>query len=890
MEQKELRTLEALFHALIEIPRGPERAAAALRLSGDDVLLARNALALVESDEQATAANDDAQRVATEPRSYGNYRTVRLLGTGGMGAVYLAARADGQFQQTVAIKVIAPYVAGEAFRERFLAERQILAGLNHPNIARLLDGGVSADGMPYLVLEYVDGQPLDQYCDTLKMGIRARLELVRKLCEPIAYAHRNLVVHRDLKPSNILVPSDGRPMLLDFGTAKLLVGNGTDTATASPLLTLRYSSPEQRSRASITTSTDIFSLGVILYELLTGAWPFGDPKAPEQLPQRFARESPMTLPVTSVTEGAALTRATSLKALKNSLAGDLTSILGKALAPVPDERYESAQALSADIGNWLDGKPVSAKPATFAYQAYKFARRNFVPVALTAIALFALLSATAVAIYQARLARDRYTDLRLLTTSLLFELKDAINDMPGSTPAQQILVSRVLKNLDKMAHSSEDPDLQAELGEAFRQLGELQGSPYSQNLGDSKGALESLAKARAIAEAGLMRHPKDVAWLHLAGFSEATTSEVYYGSNQTAEAIAHATKATAYYESLAPLTKNPVWLADAASAYGVLGDMLGQNGTQGLADPTRAAVPYRRAIQLHQAALDASPGALRSRRGVAVMRMKLGDLVRPTDPESALNQYRNASTVFDGLPPEELNRPANKRIQITFLRKTGNALRDLQEWAAASETLQQPLAFFNSEYAADTADKRAMYDLSVMLNDLADLYFMQEDNRRALPLAERNAQLMTELLHKEPGNPVWQLLSGWCQVRLATLLDREGNATRALPFATEGLKELARLSSPPRATPRDLQLASQAYLEVEPKALRDPQRAVVLARRYLAVTRQDNITGQYTLALALQLAGRTEEAKATAQKALALLAPVRGGRIPYVRKRLEALL
>ena len=526
LDARELGKLEALFHALIDIPSGSEREAAALRLSGDDAELARSALELVDSDEKATAANDAAQSAASEPRTYGNYRTVRLLGSGGMGAVYLAERADGHFEQTVAVKVIAPYVAGKAFRERFLAERQILAGLSHPNIARLLDGGVTPGGMPYLVLEYIDGQPLDQYCDSGKMNIHARLELFRKLCEPIAYAHRNLVVHRDLKPSNILVTADGRPVLLDFGTAKLLTGNGTgaDAATAAPLLTPRYSSPEQRSRAPITTSTDIYSLGVILYELLTGAWPFGDPNSREQM----ARETPITAPATAVTDDAAYARGTNLRALKSALAGDLSSILRKALAPAADERYESVQAFSADVGNYLEGRPVTAKPVTFAYQANKFVRRNFVAVGFTAFAAIALLAATGVAIYQARLARDRYTDLRSLTASLLFELKDAINDVPGSTPAQQILVSRVLKNLDKLARSSQDPGLQVELGEAYRQLGELQGSPYSQNLGDSKGALESLAKARSIAEAGLAQYPNDPVWQHLAGFSEATTAEVAF--------------------------------------------------------------------------------------------------------------------------------------------------------------------------------------------------------------------------------------------------------------------------------------------------------------------------------------------------------------------------
>src|ERR1017187_10505719 len=261
MDRNEITKLESLFHALVDIPRGAERDAAAIRLSDGDADLARRALDRADSGEKAEAANRAARQAVSAPRLYGNYRTVRLLGSGGMGAVYLAERADGQFQQTVAVKVVAPHVAGDAFRERFLAERQILAGLSHPNITKLLDGGVTAEGTPYLVMEYVAGQPLDTYCDAHKLGLRERLELFLKVCAPVAYAHRNLVVHRDLKPSNILVTSEGQPMLLDFGTAKVLTGAENNATVTLALLTIRYSSPEQRSRAPITTSTDIFSLG-----------------------------------------------------------------------------------------------------------------------------------------------------------------------------------------------------------------------------------------------------------------------------------------------------------------------------------------------------------------------------------------------------------------------------------------------------------------------------------------------------------------------------------------------------------------------------------------------------------------------------------------------------
>src|ERR1017187_9877542 len=405
MDRNEITKLESLFHALVDIPQGAERDAAAIRLSDGDADLARRALALVDSDEKAETANHAARQAASAPRIYGNYRTIRPLGSGGMGAVYLAERADGQFQQTVAVKVVAPHVAGDAFRERFLAERQILAGLSHPNITKLLDGGVTAEGTPYLVMEYVAGQPLDTYCDAHKLGLRERLELFLKVCAPVAYAHRNLVVHRDLKPSNILVTSEGQPMLLDFGTAKVLTGAENNATVTLALLTIRYSSPEQRSRAPITTSTDIFSLGVILYELLTGAWPFGDPASPRQMLERLARETPITSPQTAVTEEASLARSSSLRSLRGSLAGDLRNVLAKALAPAPEQRYETVQALSADIENWLAGLPVHAKPPRFSYRAGKFLRRHWLPSAAVAVFMSGLLAATLFSVHEAKLAR-----------------------------------------------------------------------------------------------------------------------------------------------------------------------------------------------------------------------------------------------------------------------------------------------------------------------------------------------------------------------------------------------------------------------------------------------------------------------------------------------------
>ena len=378
-----------------------------MRLSSGDRDLARRALDLVDSDEKAEAANMPPARPGRRRAVMAITAPYGRLGSGGMGAVYLAERADGQFQQTVAVKVIAPHVAGEAFRERFLAERQILAGLSHPNITKLLDGGVTPDGTPYLVLEYVDGQPLDQYCDLRKMGIRERLELFRKVCEPVAEAHRNLVVHRDLKPSNILVTADGRPMLLDFGTAKLLAGAGdvAVTATILPMLTLRYSSPgTAQPRRHHHQHGYLFS-GRHSLRIADRRLAVRRSLLPSANAGTLRARNPMTAAHNTVSEEASLARSTNLRSLKSSLAGDLGSVLAKALAPTREDRYESVQALSADVGNWLAGLPVTAKPPSFSYRAAKFLRRRWLPAVAATVFVLGLLASTLFAVHEAKLAR-----------------------------------------------------------------------------------------------------------------------------------------------------------------------------------------------------------------------------------------------------------------------------------------------------------------------------------------------------------------------------------------------------------------------------------------------------------------------------------------------------
>ena len=378
-----------------------------------------------EHETQTTIADGDAPAL---DRRIGPYRILRELGQGGMGVVYLAARADEQFRKRVALKVIRSGAASEEVVRHFKRERQILAGLDHPNIAKLLDGGTTDDGLPYFVMEHIEGEPLLAYCDSRKLPVAERLKLFQAICSAVQYAHRNLVVHRDLKPGNILVAEDGSPRLLDFGIAKLLnpeLAGEAPTATAL-VMTPAYASPEQASGGRVTTATDVYSLGVVLYELLTGHLPYRllsrQPleilKAiSEQEPEKPSTAVGRTEDVTAPPGGVALhvtpdrvssTREGTPDRLQRRLRGDLDNILMLALRKEPPRRYASVEAFSDDIRRYLEGLPVKARQPTAGYRAGKFVRRHVAGVAASAVFVVLLIGfAVAMAVQSARVARER---------------------------------------------------------------------------------------------------------------------------------------------------------------------------------------------------------------------------------------------------------------------------------------------------------------------------------------------------------------------------------------------------------------------------------------------------------------------------------------------------
>ncbi len=427
-------------------------------------------------------SEDDAERGLR----IGPYQVLRKLGEGGMGTVYLAARADQEFKKHVAIKVIRKGMASEEIVSRFRRERQILAALDHPGIAKLFDGGTTEDGLSYFVMEYIQGRPLGEYCDSHGLSIRERLLVFRSICSAVQYAHQNLVIHRDIKPANILVTADGSPRLLDFGIAKLLNPDALSldappTATGMHVMTPAYASPEQVRSDPLTTASDVYSLGVVLYELLTGRRPYELKTGSHLEVYRVVCEEEPGRPSTVVTGSdedshrvVTSRGAGTPQKLNRLLRGDLDNIVMMAMRKEPQRRYGSAQALSEDIGRYLDGYPVAAHKASFTYRAGKYVRLHAGGVSAVA-AVFLLLLAFAVtsAVQNARIRRERDTADQV--TGLLVSLFD-VND-PETARGERITAREILDRGARRIEGElkDQPEVRARLlgtiGDIYGKLG-----------------------------------------------------------------------------------------------------------------------------------------------------------------------------------------------------------------------------------------------------------------------------------------------------------------------------------------------------------------------------------------------------------------------------------
>ena len=441
-------------------------------------------------------------------QTLGPYTLISQISQGGMGSVWLARRSDGRFERQAAVKFVNIALAGAGTEGRFKREGSILGRLAHPHIAELLDAGISSDGRPYLILEYVDGPTIDQYCDQHKLDLEARVRLFLDVLAAVAHAHANLIVHRDIKPSNVLVTTGGDVKLLDFGIAKLLEGEGqTGAATlltheGGSALTPQYAAPEQLTGQPVTTATDVYALGVLLYLLLSGGHPAGAPHSPAELVKAVLDLEPPRVSDATTADNSKLIaekRGVTQDKLRRGLRGDLDTIVGKTLKKDPQERYASVTGLADDLQRYLKHEPISARPDTLAYRTAKFLRRNRAVVALTATAIVLVIGSLSTGLYvanrQRKVAEQRFAQVRQLANRFI-DVDATIRGLPGASKVRMQMVSdslQYLRSLESEGHI--DKDLALDIAFAYVRVAHAQGDPTSPNLGQFAEAKENLSQA-----------------------------------------------------------------------------------------------------------------------------------------------------------------------------------------------------------------------------------------------------------------------------------------------------------------------------------------------------------------------------------------------------------
>ncbi len=672
----------------------------------------------------------DAESGFDLPARAGPYRIIREIGRGGMGVVCLAKRDDGQYERLVALKLIGSGVHRAKFAKLFWRERQILAQLDHPNIARLLDGGTTEAGQPYYAMEFVEGEPLDKYCQRHSLSLREKLELFTSICSAVGYAHGNLIIHRDLKPTNVLVTQDGIPKLLDFGVAKILADEAhLETTTGMPLTPL-YASPEQIRGEPLTVATDIYSLGVLLYELLSGKHPYGTHEGTAATIRAIQEEPPIPL------------------RQQTTVPGDLENIVMMAMRKEPERRYATVDACCQDVRAFLDGFPVHAAPDTFFYRFSKFTKRNRWTVMAASIALLATTISGIMIWREKQQAEMRFQQVRHLAHSVVFELDDAIEDLPGSTRARELLITRGLEYLNALAKNrGRDPGLTYELAQTYMKIGAAQGDLEQANVGNHEGALASYGQARALlidlrkqdptnrdVERSLALVDSDIAVLSPRGHVE--------------RVLDIRREAVSLFEDIARTSSGIQGLKDLALAhfYLAFAETEQQRFSEALPIWKEALADYEK-IQQRE---NNSPQA---RRNVALIEKRIAGVYYALgDYAGSIAHDRKAAEIDEGrIAADPLSPTA--RMDLSFdLVQLGWSLHELRDEKRAAETFNRAIALRREVATADPDDFRAESELETALR-LAGVARSQAGFLGEGLSFEQQAAAAGASLHKrDPGN------------------------------------------------------------------------------------------------------------------------------------------
>jgi serine/threonine protein kinase len=703
------RVKEVFDHAL-DLPRG-ELTRYLDEACGTDSELREEVLSLIAALGEAGTFLEEAVVNLATPRTsagrqIGPYHLETLLGQGGMGEVYLSKREVDGYQMPVALKLIRHSAVTPGALRRFRMERQILARLHHPGITQLLDGGITDDGLPYLVTEYVEGTPLDKSAEARAMDLRQRLEAFQSICEAVSYAHRQLVVHGDLKPGNILMHPSGGIKLLDFGISRLLQTSEDTTeakpgGTTQPAMTPGWASPEQFRGEPAGIASDIYSLGRILYFLLTWeqAMPM-DNLAPMQYYEKLKQELPLR---------------PSHRAGDRRLEGDLDNIALKAVEFEPSERYQSVDALAEDIRAHLASRPIAARPHTWTYRTHKFIRRNRLVVVASAAVALTLIGGLGMTLWQARIAHlnyeraeRRFQDVRRLANTFIFDMDDAIARLPGATAVRGTMVRNSLQYLDSLAQESkDDPSLQEDLANAYEKVGDVQGRPGSMNLGGTAASLQSYRKAEGIRRT-LLAHAKDDAERDDREEALANTlmriSSILRATGDGQQALDADRTALAMRRRL--LERKP---ADVSRQRNVASSLTASSASLSLLGAFQGVLELRReGLYVYEQLAKRNPSSDDDQQGLAIAHTRMASiLMHEKDIKGAVKHYRESLRIQTALSIAHTGQ-AQFRVSLGLAHSNlGNSLRVAGETKAALASFALAVQQYEPLVNADANEVRA---------------------------------------------------------------------------------------------------------------------------------------------------------------------------------------
>ena len=721
-------------------------------------------------DESTHVLSNDSSTAKELPvgARVGAWRVLKVIGRGGMGEVYLAERADASFDKQVALKLVQGALTPTA-RARFDAEKQALARLEHTHIARLIDAGETDAGWPYLVMEYVAGEPIDRHL--AGRSVEAVLNTFLQVCDALDYAHRQLVLHRDIKPSNILVDGEGDAKLLDFGIAKLLrsTEGAEDSQTVERAYTPEFASPEQVFGRPIGVASDIYSLGVLLYRLLTGSPPYRIDAGDTRALVRALSEDDVPAPsrvVLATTTGTGGER----RKLARRLAGDLDTIVLTALKKHPERRYASVEAFAEDIRRFFANEPIRAQPDSLGYRARKFLLRNAIGVAAAVAVALALVGGLAASVWQARIAEreraqaeQRFEDVRGLAHAMIFDLHDELAKVPGTTKARAMLVQNALTYLRKLGTGDDAPaPLRLELAQAWMRVADVQGGGGT-NLGDVKGALASYAQALKQAEGALRLTPNDLGAQRAHAQILLHQAEALYQSNALADAE------HAYRQALAECTA----IAAKGDPKDVTGVAEAQDGLGDVAYWTNNVDAALRWYVQAQATME-----------------RVGPRDNPRSYELFIAQIQNQrgyAEIWRGHPEQarELFRQSIARLQ-TYLQKypddqsalhllvaswmqLGESMEDMADKQPMLDAFNQSRELLARMSASDAADVKARSQLAVADQRIGDALYAMKRYDEALASYTKALGVEQAIVAHDPGDATTrgELANTWYDIGFA---------------------------------------------------------------------------------------------------------------------------